>query len=73
MIRRLVRNNPGDVRFIDLENTVQIIDHRALNRDEIYLKTQHGRLWINGAFQTEVEDLEELRTIVSRRGQAQCS
>ena len=53
------------MRFVDLENTVRIIDHRALNRDEIHLKTQQVRLWINGAFQTEVEVLEEIRTIDS--------
>ena len=57
MTRGLVRNNPGELRLMDLENMLPMIDHLALTRDGIHFNTQQGRRWINDVFQTQV--LEE--------------
>ena len=50
MIRSLVRNNPGELRLLDLENMLRMIDHIALTRDGIHFNTQRGRHWINDVF-----------------------
>ena len=42
MIRNLVRNNPGELRLLDLENTLRMIDHVALTKDGIHFNTQEG-------------------------------
>ena len=39
MIRSLVRSNPSELRLIDLENMLRMIDHLALTRDCIHLNT----------------------------------
>ena len=59
MIRSLVRNNPGELRLLDLENTLRMIDHLALTRDGIHFNTQQGRHWINDVFQTQLRELEQ--------------
>ena len=40
MTRRLVRNNPGELRLMDLESMLRMIDHIALTRDGIHFNTQ---------------------------------
>ena len=47
MTRGLVRSNPGELRLMDLENMLRMIDHLALTRDGIHFNTQQGRRWIN--------------------------
>ena len=56
MTRNLVRSNPSELRLMDLENMLRMIDHLALT-------TQQGRRWINDVFQTQLREVEqELRT-----------
>ena len=43
MIRNLVRSNPGELRLLDLENTLRMIDHIALTRDGIHFNTHRGK------------------------------
>ena len=63
MTRGLVRSNPGELRLLDLENMLRMIDHLALTRDGIHFNTQQGRRWINDVFQTQLREVEqELRT-----------
>ena len=59
MIRNLVRNNPGELRLLDLENMLRMIDHIALTRDGIYFNTQRGRHWVNDVFQTQLRKVEQ--------------
>ena len=59
MIRSLVRNNPGELRLLDLENTLRMIDHIALTRDGIHFNTQPGRHWVNDVFQTQLREVEQ--------------
>ena len=59
MIRNLVRNNPGELRLLDLENTLRMIDHVALTKDGIYFNTQRGRHWMNDVFQTQLREMEQ--------------
>ena len=66
IIRNLVRSNPGELRRMDLQITLRMTDHLALTRDGLHFITLHGRRWIDDAFQTKIEELEEeLRTTVS--------
>ena len=53
MIRNLVGNNPGELRLLDLENMLRMIDHIALTREGIHFNTQRGRHWVNDVFQTQ--------------------
>ena len=63
LTRSLVRSNPSELRLIDLENMLRMIDHLALTRDGIHFNTQQGRCWINDVFQTQIREMEqELRT-----------
>ena len=63
MTRGLVRSNPSELRLMDLENTLHMIDHLMLTRDGIHFNTQQGRRWINDVFQTQLREMEhELRT-----------
>ena len=59
MTRSLVRNNPGELRLLDLENMLRMIDHIALTRDGINVNTQQGRHWINDVFQTQLREVEQ--------------
>ena len=59
MIRNLVRNNPGELRLLDLENMLRMIDHIALTRDGIHFNTQRGRHWVNDVFQTQLMEVEQ--------------
>ena len=56
MTRSLVRSNPIELRFMDLENMLRMIDHLALTRDGIHFNTQQGRRRINDVFQTQIGD-----------------
>ena len=63
MTRSLVRSNPSELRLMDLENMLRMINHLALTRDGINFNTQQGRRWINDVFQTQIGEMEqELRT-----------
>ena len=55
----LVRNNPSELRHMDLENMLRMIDHLALTRDGIHFNTQEGRRWINDVFQTRIREMEQ--------------
>ena len=59
MTRSLVRSNPGELRLLDLENMLRMIDHIALTRDGIQFNTQQGRHWINDVFQTQLREVEQ--------------
>ena len=59
MTRSLVRNNPGELRLLDLEKMLRMIDHIALTRDGIHFNTQQGRHWINDVFQTQLREVEQ--------------
>ena len=59
MTRSLVRNNPGELRLLDLENMLRMIDHIALTRDGVHFNTQRGRHWINDVFQTQLREAEQ--------------
>ena len=50
MTRGLVRSNPSQLRPMDLENMLRMIDHLVLTRDGIHFNTQQGRHWINDVF-----------------------
>ena len=66
MTRSLVRSNPSEVRLMDLENMLRMVDHLALIRDGIHFNIQQGRHWINDVFQTQLREMEqELRTTSS--------
>ena len=63
MTRYLVRSNPAELRLMDLENMLRMIDHLALTRYGIHFNTQQGRRWINDVFQTQLREVDqELRT-----------
>ena len=63
LTRSLVRSNPSELRLMDPQNMLRMIDHLALTRDGIHFNTQHGRSWINDVFQTQIVEIEqELRT-----------
>ena len=63
MTRGLVRSNPSELRLMDLENMLRMIDHLTLTRDGIHFNTQQGRRWINDVLQTQLKEMEqELRT-----------
>ena len=57
MTRSLVRSNPSELRLMDLENMLRMIDHLALTRDGIYFNNQQGRRWINDVFQTQLREM----------------
>ena len=66
MTRSLVRSNLSELRLMDLENMLRMIDHLTLIRDGIHFNTQQGRRWINDVFQTQLREMEqELRTTSS--------
>ena len=63
MTRGLVRSKPSELRLMDLENMLRMIDHLTLTSDGIHFNTQQGRRWINDVFQTQLREMEqELRT-----------
>ena len=63
MTRSLVRSNPSDLQFMDLENMLRMIDHLALTRDGIHFNTKQGRRWVNDVFQTQIGEMDQhLRT-----------
>ena len=59
MTRSLVRNNPGELRLLDLENMLRMVDHIALTRDGVHFNTQRGRHWINDVLQTQLREAEQ--------------
>ena len=63
MIRNLTTGNPNELRLMEVENTLRMVDHGALTKDGIHFNTQPGVQWIDDAFQTRIEEMEaELRT-----------
>ena len=66
MTRGLVRNKPGELQLMDLENMLRMIDQVALTRDGMQFNTQQGRRWINHIFQTQLREVEQkLRATMS--------
>ena len=66
MTRSLVRSNPSELRLLDLENMLRMVDHLTLTRDGIHFNTQQGRHWINDVFQTQLREIDlELTTTSS--------
>ena len=65
MICSLVRNNPGELRLLDLENMRRMIDHIALTRDGVKFNTQQGRHWINDVIQTQLREVEQESRAIS--------
>ena len=59
MTRNLVRNNPGELRLLDLENMLRMTDHIELTRDGVHFNSQRGRHWINDVFQTQLREVEQ--------------
>ena len=59
MTRSLLRSNPSELRLMDLENMLRMVDHIALTRDGTRFNTQQGRRWINDVFQTQVRQVEQ--------------
>ena len=59
MTRSLLRSNPGELRLLDLESMLRMIDHIALTRDGIHFNTQQGRHWINDVFQTQLREVKQ--------------
>ena len=59
MARGLVRNNTGELRLMDIENMLRMIDHLTLTRDGIHFNTQQGRRWIIDVFQTRLREVEQ--------------
>ena len=60
-----MRHNPGELRLLDLENMLRMIDHIALTRDGIHFNTQQGRHWINDVFQTQLREVEQELRVTS--------
>ena len=58
MIRHLTAENPNELRLMDVENALRMVDHGALTRDVIHFNTQPGIQRINDAFQTRIEEME---------------
>ena len=47
---KLPTENPNELRLMDVESTLSMVDHGALRRDGIDFNTQPGIKWINDAF-----------------------
>ena len=63
MILNLIRSNPGELRLMDLKNTLRMTDHLPLTRDGVHFNILQGKRYINDAFQTKIEEIDkELRT-----------
>ena len=58
MIRHLTAENLNELRLMDVENALRMLDHGALTRDNIHFNTQPGIQRINDAFQTRIEKME---------------
>ena len=66
MIRDLTAENPNELRLMDVESALGMVDHSALMRDGIHFNTQSGIQRINNAFQTRREEMDaELRTMIN--------
>ena len=75
MVRNLTAENPSELRLMDVESALKMVDHGALTRDGIHFNTQPGIQWMDDAFQTRIEEMEtELRTMVNlvARGRPAC-
>ena len=58
MTRSLVRSNRSELRLMDLEDMLRMVDHLALTRDGIHFNTQQGRHWTNDVFQTQLREMD---------------
>ena len=65
MVRNLIAEKSNELRLMDTDSAVRMVDHSALTR--IHFNTQQGgRQWICDAFQTKIEEMEaELQTMVN--------
>ena len=57
MARGLVRSNPSELRLMDLENILRMIDHLTLTRYGIHFNAQQGRCWLNDVFRVKDNQL----------------
>ena len=55
VVRNLTAENPSELRLMDVESALRMVDHGALTRDGIHFNTQSGIQWMNDAFQTRIE------------------
>ena len=46
MVRKLIAEIPDELRVMDFENALQMVDHRALTRNGTHFNTQQGKHWI---------------------------
>ena len=66
MIRDLTAENPNELRLMDVESALGMVDHSALTRDGIHFNTQSLIQRINNAFQSRIEEMDaELRTMIN--------
>ena len=67
-MRNIVKGYLSELRLINIENALQIVDQHGLTRDGIHFKTQQGRQRNNYIFEKKIEEMErELRKWVFRR------
>ena len=66
MVRNLIAENSNELRLMDIESAMRMVDYRALRRDRIPVNNKQGRQLINETFQTKIEVMEaELQTMVN--------
>ena len=46
MVRKLIAEIPDELKVMDFENALQMVDHRALTRSGTHFNTQQGKHWI---------------------------
>ena len=65
MIRNLIAANPKELRLMNNENALRMVNHSALTNNGIHFNTQKGIQWINDEFQTKIGEMQaEARTMV---------
>ena len=66
MVRNLIAEKSTDLRLIDIESALRMVDHSALTKDGIHFNTQQCRQRIVDAFQAKIEEMvADLRTVVN--------
>ena len=66
MVRNLTAENPSELRLMDVESALRMVDNGALTKDSLDFNTKPGIQWMSDAFQTRIEEVEtELRTMVN--------
>ena len=57
MVRNLIADIPNELRLMDVQNALKMVDHSALTKNGKLFKAQQGIQWENDAFQTKVEKM----------------